>query len=546
MIRAILLKWALLCLLCGCATKLRAAAPAVSTDYQTQVHANCYHTRFPGLCFHTLMDNPNQQAGSILSTLVDKVISETTQLPSNAKFSAEFGTSAAVHQHHYSIAAAHEYCDEAMDMSLRRLNQTAVALKRSPGRYKQDIQTWLSAVLTFQQGCKDAIVRLNPSHDNLIANQITDKMDHLIQLGSNALALINRLANGNTTTATEFDPAVEEEKAWFPSWVSAKDRKFLLAGNRVRGKNVNAIVAKDGSGNYRSVKEAIDAAPSGKQRYVIYVKAGVYKEKIWTDKDGITLIGDGKYSTVIVASNSVVKSGSSLYESATFTVKGEKFIAKDIGFRNDAGPTGQQAIALYISSDRAVLYRCSVVGYQDSLFAEAFRQFYRDCDISGTVDFIFGNAAAVFQNCNLLLRRPLNDNVILANGRNHPEQNTGFSLHRCKITSTQEFYPVRHSYRSFLGRPWKQYSRAVVMQTQIDDAIVKEGWKAWPGVDYSDTLYFGEYGNYGGGASTSKRVQWSGHHVMGSGDASKFTVENFIAGSSWISSTGVPFSAGLR
>ncbi|CAM8939919.1 unnamed protein product [Rhodiola kirilowii] len=537
--KAILLKWTLLWLLCRCATKLR-AAPGY-TDYQSQVHANCYHTRFPNLCIQTLMDNSNQP-GNILSTLVEKVISETAKLPSNAKFSAQFGDSAAVHQHHYSIAAAHEYCDEAMDMSLRRLNQTAIALKKSPERYKRDIQTWLSAVLTFQQGCKDAIIRLNPSSDSLIANQITDKMDHLIQLGSNALALINRVANNNTT---DIDP--EEENASFPSWLSAKDQKFLQANSNKRGKNVNAIVAKDGSGNFKTIKEAINAAPSsGKQRYVIYVKAGVYKEKIWTDKDGITLIGEGKYSTIIVASNSVVKSGSSLYESATFTIKGEKFIAKDIGFRNNAGPTGQQAIALYISSDRAVLYRCSIVGYQDTLFAEAFRQFYRDCDISGTVDFIFGNAAAVFQNCNLLLRRPLNDNVILANGRNHPEQNTGFSLHRCKITSTQEFYSVRHSYRSFLGRPWKQYSRAVVMETQIDDAIVKEGWKAWPSVDYSKTLYFAEYANYGAGASTSKRVQWSGYHVIGSGEASKFTVRNFITGDSWISSTGIPFSAGLQ
>uniref|UniRef100_A0A7N0VCI0 Pectinesterase n=1 Tax=Kalanchoe fedtschenkoi TaxID=63787 RepID=A0A7N0VCI0_KALFE len=151
------------------------------------------------------------------------------------------------------------------------------------------------------------------------------------------------------------------------------------------------------------------------------------------------------------------------------------------------------------------------MGYQDSLFAEAFRQFYRDCDISGTVDFIFGSAAAVFPNCNLLLRRPVNDNVILANGRNHPEHDTGFSLHRFKITSTHEFYSVRHSYRKT-----------------------------------PKTLYFVEYANYGAGASTSKRVQWSGYHVFGSREASESAIENFIAGDLWIPSTGVPFSAGLR
>ncbi|BBH08157.1 Plant invertase/pectin methylesterase inhibitor superfamily [Prunus dulcis] len=164
-------------------------------------------------------------------------------------------------------------------------------------------------------------------------------------------------------------------------------------------------------------------------------------------------------------------------------VTGDGFIARDIGFQNTAGPQGEQALALYISSDRSVLYRCSIVGYQDTLYAYALRQFYRECDIYGTIDFIFGNAAAVFQSCDLVLRRHKGYNAILANGRSDPGQKTGFSVQNCRIIPSSDFSPVKHSYSSYLGRPWKQYSRAIVMESTIDDVIAPQGWVEWPGLE---------------------------------------------------------------
>jgi len=207
-------------------------------------------------------------------------------------------------------------------------------------------------------------------------------------------------------------------------------------------------------------------------------------------------------------------------------ITGDGFIARDIGFQNTAGPQGEQALALYIASDHSVLFKCSITGYQDSLYALALRQFYRECDISGTVDFIFGNAAAVFQSCNLVLRRPGRGyNVILASGRSDPGQNTGFSIHKCKITVSSDFSPVKHSYNSYLGRPWKE-----------------------PGAGSSTlkTLYFAEYSNEGPGAGLHKRVQWPGFHVIGEEEAAKFTVAKFIDGNSWLPSTGVTFNFGLH
>ncbi|GMY36526.1 pectinesterase isoform X2 [Fagus crenata] len=398
--------------------------------------------------------------------------------------------------------------------------------------------------MTFQQACKHSADSLSLSGVySMVQNQISMKMDYLSQLGSNPLALVNKISTGKSKMKSITRRLGVEVKQAFPKWVSARDRKLLLEAATI---NPNAIVATDGSGNYKTVSEAIQAA-SGK-RFVIYVKSGFYKEKIHTNKNGITLIGDGKYSTVIVGDASVAK-GSSTPDSATFSITGEGFIARDIGFHNTAGPQGEQAVALLIASDHSVLFRCSIAGYQDTLCALALRQFYRECDIHGTIDFIFGNAAAVFQSCNFVLRKPQSGfNVILANGRDDPGQNTGFSVQNCKIMVSSEFSPVKHSYESYLGRPWREYSRAVIMESSIDDAIAPRGWIEWPGGGSSTqrTLYFAEYSNIGPGAGVSKRVQWSGFHVIGAEEAVKFTVAQFIAGTSWLPSTGVPFISSLH
>lgn len=197
-----------------------------------------------------------------------------------------------------------------MSMSLKRLDQSLLALKDSPRKNKYDVQTWLSAVLTFQQACKDSTD--SSGLPGYLTSHISGKMDYLSQLASNALALVNRIVgNGvNQKNSTKSRHLVEERD--FPKWVSAKDRKQLQT-NTIKA---NAVVAKDGTGNYLTISEAINAASGN--RFVIYVKSGIYKEKIHTNKDGITLIGDGKFSTIIVGDDSVA-GGSSMPGSATFS-----------------------------------------------------------------------------------------------------------------------------------------------------------------------------------------------------------------------------------
>lgn len=228
---------------------------------------------------------------------------------------------------------------------------------------------------------------------------------------------------------------------------------------------------------------------------------------------------------------------------------GDGFIARDITFVNSAGPAKHQAVALRVGSDKSVIFRCSVVGYQDTLYTHSKRQFYRETDIYGTVDFIFGNSAVVFQNCNIYVRKPLSsgqDNFITAQGRTSPDENTGISIHHCKISAASDLAPVKNKFSTYLGRPWKQYSRTIIMQSFLDDVIHPSGWSPWSGTFGLKTLYYGEYMNSGPGASTSGRVKWPGYRAsITSGEAQSFTVAGFIAGHLWLPTTGVSFDSGL-
>ncbi|KAH9293094.1 hypothetical protein KI387_041702, partial [Taxus chinensis] len=160
------------------------------------------------------------------------------------------------------------------------------------------------------------------------------------------------------------------------------------------------------------------------------------------------------------------------------------------------------------------------------------RQFYRECDIYGTVDFIFSNAAVVFQECTLLVRRPMDQQNIIytAQGRNDSNQNTGISIHNCNVTTVADLLPVISSFPMYLGRPWREYSCTVYMQSYLDSLIQPTGWLEWSGDFALRTLYYGEYDNVGPGANTSKRVDtWPGYRVMTDSDAHKFTVNSFIS-----------------
>lgn len=220
-----------------------------------------------------------------------------------------------------------------------------------------------------------------------------------------------------------------------------------------------------------------------------------------------------------------------------------------ITFENTAGPEYGQAIALLSASDFSVFYRCSFKGFQDTLCLLRYRQFYRECDIYGTVDFIFGDASGFLQNCNIYVRTPLpgQQNTITAQGRVEQTSTTGFVIHNSRISSSPDSTPANGPVMTYLGRPWRDYSRVVYIKCDFDIMIDPTGWLPYNGNSAAfDRVYYAEYLNKGIGANTDGRVTWPGYHPLMSGEeAEQFSVRNFFAGESWIPQTGVPFYYGI-
>ncbi|XVE87834.1 hypothetical protein DITRI_Ditri19aG0019700 [Diplodiscus trichospermus] len=430
--------------------------------------------------------------------------------------------------------AAMADCLELMESSRERILDSMVALEKQDVNSHSNAHAWLSSVLTNHVTCLDG---LQGSARSLMDPGLND----LISRARTSLAIFVSVSSAK---AKFNDPLIDG----FPSWLSSKDRKLLQAlPNEIKA---NVVVAKDGSGNYKTLAEAVAAAPDkSKTRYIIHVKKGVYEEnvEIGKNKKNLMIVGDGLNSTIITGSLNVID-GSTTFKSATVAAVGDGFMAQDVWFQNTAGPQKHQAVALRVGADQSVINRCQIDAYQDTLYTHSNRQFYRDSYITGTVDFIFGNAAVVFQNCKLVARKPMSSqsNMVTAQGRTDPNQNTGTSIQSCNITASADLEPAKASVKSYLGRPWKEYSRTVVMQSYIGDHIDPSGWSVWSGDFALKTLYYGEYMNKGPGAGTSKRVKWPGYHVITSPEeAKKFTVAELIQGGSWLKSTGVAYTEGL-
>lgn len=226
-------------------------------------------------------------------------------------------------------------------------------------------------------------------------------------------------------------------------------------------------------------------------------------------------------------------------------VDGPGFIAHDLTIQNTAGSAKQQALALRSHSARSVVYRVSLEAHQDTLYAQDHYQFYHACMISGTVDFIFEDATAVFQSCLLVARvpHPGQQNVVTAQGRYQANSTSGFVFQLCNITG--EPLLREKVVETYLGRPWKPYSRVVFIECFIDSVVDRRGYLPWNGSMGLDTLFYGEYNNSGPGSDVKGRVNWPGFHAITAAEAANFTVASFLEGQSWLPGTGVEFTPGL-
>ncbi|KAJ4841274.1 hypothetical protein Tsubulata_942612 [Turnera subulata] len=477
----------------------------------------------------------SQFVGSVQSTL--DIIRDVVSIISN--FGNFFGDR--------RLSNAITDCLDLLDFSSDELSWSMSASQNPKGKHnstgdlRSDLKTWLSAALVNQDTCIDGFEGTNSILKTLVATGLTQITSSVQELLSNVDPGPSSKSSGN-----DFTSGKNGKKSKFPSWVQVRDRHLLL----VNGFTPDAIVAADGTGNYTKIMDAVKAAPeTSMRRYIIYIKKGVYNEyvEIKKKKWNIMMMGDGMNRTIITGNRNFID-GWTTFRSATFAVAGRGFIARDITFENTAGPAKHQAVAFRSDSDLSVCYRCEMKGYQDTLYTHTMRQFYRECRISGTVDYIFGDATAVFQDCQIVSRLglPNQKNTITAHGRKDPNQPTGYSMQFCNITADIDLLPYVNSTYTYLGRPWKNFSRTIIMQSYMSDVIRPEGWLPWNADLYLDTLYYGEYMNYGPGAGLGKRVNWPGYHVLNaSSQVTNFTVSQFLEGNLWLPSTGVRYTAGL-
>ncbi|WVZ18134.1 hypothetical protein V8G54_005456 [Vigna mungo] len=527
-----------------------------SSSSHAIIKSACSSTLYPELCFSSIASEPG---------LADKVSTHKNVIEQTLNITAGI-----VERNYFAVqkllkvkgltkrqkTALHD-CLETIDETLDELHKAIDELKDYPSKkplshHAEDLKTLISSAITNHETCLDGF-----SHDQAdkgLRKRFQAGQVHAEHLCSNALAMTKNLTDTDMGMAMHNDDKNDHRKTMeedpheivWPHWISAADRRLLQTGTI----SPDVVVAADGSGNFRTVSAAVAAAPeSSSKRYVIRIKAGVYRENVDVPKKktNIMFLGDGRTNTIITASRNVVD-GSTTFNSATVAVVGERFLARDITFQNTAGPSKHQAVALRVGADLSAFYRCDFLAYQDTLYVHSNRQFFIGCYVAGSVDFIFGNSAAVIQNSDIHARRPNpgQKNMVTAQGRVDPNQNTGIVIQKSRIGATKDLESVKSSFPTFLGRPWKEYSRTVIMQSTISDVIDPAGWHEWNGNFALNTLFYGEYQNSGPGAATSRRVTWKGFKVITSAsEAQRFTPANFIAGSSWLPSTGFPFSPGL-
>lgn len=279
------------------------------------------------------------------------------------------------------------------------------------------------------------------------------------------------------------------------------------------------IVAADGSGEFKTVSAAIEKVPNNnRRRIVIRIRPGIYDEQIRipANKPFISLIGESAETTKLQFNISNKTAGSTSAAFA-FYVGGHSFYAENLTFENTFG-VGSQAVAVVAEADRVVFKNCRFLGWQDTLYAKGGRQYYKDSYIEGHVDFIFGQATAVFDNCRIHSK---GDGYIAAPMRFSETETTGYVFYRSRLTGENIQKGV------YLGRPWRDYGRTVFLETEMGEHIRPEGWHHWE-PQREKTAYFAEYKSSGKGANADARVKWS--KQLGDNEAKKFLPNEFLKG----------------
>ncbi|MCP2028672.1 pectinesterase [Flavobacterium sp. HSC-32F16] len=317
-----------------------------------------------------------------------------------------------------------------------------------------------------------------------------------------------------------YTDAPKEVLKRFPDW-AVKNGTKVSASEK---KNVTLItVAQDGSGDFTKIQDAVYACPAFPyEKVTIYVKNGIYNEKVripeWNNN--VILKGESKENTIITFEDNFSKIAlgrNSTFYTSTLLVEGDDFSASNLTIKNASGDKGQ-AIALSVTGNRVKISNCNLLGNQDTLYLSGknAKQYFKDCYIEGTTDFIFGGAAALFENC---IIHSIKSSYITA--ASTPSGTPfGFVFKNCKLTANPEAKDV------YLGRPWRIYAKTVFINCEMGKQIKPEGWENWSKPDAEKNAFYAEYNNSGEGFQPKKRVTWS--HQLTKKEADKYSIENIL------------------
>jgi len=320
----------------------------------------------------------------------------------------------------------------------------------------------------------------------------------------------------------------------------------MLCGSAFAAPKKTVTVAADGSGDFKDVQSAVDSAPAG--QIVIRIKPGVYKQLLKIGAPGVELRGLGAKpeDVVLTFGNSHAMAGGTT-ASASTTISGDDFYAENITFDNSFShdqphATGDtQAVALLTLGDRQVFRHVRMIGAQDTLYANsktchgaseitanqpcrAARQYFSDCYIEGHVDFIFGDAKAVFDHCEIHAI-PHQITTLTAQSRVYPNEDSGYLFLDCTVTGDAAATNI------LLGRPWRAYSTVYFVNTDFKAKLNPEGWAEWDGKLKTST--YAEFGSKGNSGDATKRI--AGTHVLTAAEAEKLTLKGWLAGADgWV------------
>ncbi len=296
------------------------------------------------------------------------------------------------------------------------------------------------------------------------------------------------------------------------------------------------IVAKDGKGNFTTIQQAINSVEDGTAiRTRIIVKPGTYREKITLSaaKSPISIIGEKAENTILVFGDYASKQNEEgknigTTGSSTVFIFSDNFSAKNITFQNDAGPVGQ-AVAVLTAGDKTAFENCRFLGFQDTLYTKgtqdnpdknkSSRNYFKNCYIEGTTDYIFGAGTAVFEDCTIYSKK----NASYITAASTPEGSEfGYVFINCNLTGDAVPNSV------YLGRPWRPFAKTVYLNCAIDSTIKSEGWHNWGKYDAEQSTFYAEYQSKGSGANAGKRVSWS--HQLTNEQSKKYNTKNILSG----------------